>query len=273
MKKRILGLLIALSVSIPAFATIAVSPTRIEINANKIRNNYVTAAVQVSGDENQPVRYRAYSGYFTISDKGELVMEESNGDAHDISNKIRFVPSEFTVPPGKSQKLRVNIANIKNLPDGESRAILYLEDIKAKEVNVPMSTGIGAQLIVKTRIGVPVYVDKGKFVKKGEIETFEIVKENDGLYTQMKVLSTGNSKIRYTGRVQIIQGKKLIGEYHLEERVVGSENSIVTKQKIDLSNIKEAGDYTLRAILTYDDQDGNRKNIKKDAILKITGEI
>ena len=273
MKKRLLGLLIAFSISIPAFATIAVSPTRIEINANKIRNNYVTAAVQVSGDEKMPIRYRAYSGYFTISDKGEMVMEESKGDEHDISNKIRFVPSEFTVPPGKTQKLRVNIANIKSLPDGESRAILYLEDVKPKEVNVPMSTGIGAQLIVKTRIGVPVYVDKGKFVKKAEIESFEILKEKDGLYTQMKVLSTGNSKIRYTGRIQIIQGKKLLNEYHLEEKVVGSENSLVTKQKVDISKIKESGDYTLRAIISYDDQDGNKKNIKKDAILKITDEI
>lgn len=262
-----------MGIGIPAYASVAVSPTRVEINANKIRNNYVTAAVEVRGEASRPVRFRAYPGYFTISDKGEMLIEESKGDIHDISKKVRFVPSEFTVPPGKSQKLRINVANIASLPDGESRAILFLEDIQPKEIDVPNPTGIGAQLILKTRVGIPIYVDKGKFVKKAEIESLNIVKESDGLYTEMKVLSSGNSKIRYSARVQIIKGKKLIDEYNVSGNVVGSENSLVVKDKITTGKIKEAGDYVLRMILSYNDQDGNRKNIKKDAILQIKGEI
>lgn len=273
MNKRILGLLIALGISIPAYATIAVSPTKMEINANKIRNNYVTTAVEVKGESTKAIRYKAYSGYFTISDKGEMVMQDSIGDSHDISSKLRFVPSEFTVPPGKSQKLRVNIANIKSLPDGESRAIIYLEDVNPKEISMPNTGGIGAQLILKTRVGIPVYVDKGKFVKKAEIETFEVVKKPDGLYTSFKLVSTGNSKVRYTGKVQIIKGKKLINEYPLEERVVGCDSSLVVEEQVDTTKIKESGDYTLRLILSYLDENDNRKNIKKDAILQITGEI
>ena len=54
--------------------------------------------------------------------------------------------------------------------------------------------GIGAQLILKTRVAVPVYVDKGNFTKKAEVESFEIVKMPDGLYTKAKILSTGNSR-------------------------------------------------------------------------------
>lgn len=273
MKKKILGLLIALAVSVPTYASIVVSPTKIEINANKVRNNYATCAVEVKGDETKPMRFKAYSGYFKVSDKSELILIDEKGDPNDISSKLRFVPSEFTIPPGKSQKLRVNIANIKSLPDGESRAIIYLEDVNAKEITVPNNAGIGAQLILKTRVGVPVYVDKGKFVKKGDIESFEIVKEKDGLYTKMKVVSTGNSKIRYTAIVQIIKGKKLIDEYGLAGKVVGVDNFYIAKEKIETDKIKEAGDYTVRVVLSYFDENGNRKNIKKDAILKITGEI
>ena len=169
-KKKILGLLIALGISIPTYASIAVSPTRVEINANKIRNNYVTAAVEVRGETSRPVRFKAYPGYFTISDEGQMILEESKGDIHDISKKVRFVPSEFTVPPGKTQKLRINVAGIANLPEGESRAILFLEDIQPKELNLDTPTGIGAQLVLKTRVGIPIYVDKGKFIKKAEIE-------------------------------------------------------------------------------------------------------
>lgn len=273
MKKKLLGLLIAMGLGIPAFASITVSPTKIEIDANKIRNNYTTCAVEIKGDPEKPMRFKAYAGYFTITEFSTMEIQNSKGDAHDISKKVRFVPSEFTVPAGKSQKLRVNIANIKSLPDGESRAVLFIEDVNAKEINVPNEAGIGAQLVLKTRVGIPVYVDKGKFIKKAEIETLEILKEKDGYYTKMKILSTGNSKVRYFGKAQIIKGKKLIDEYTLDSKVIGDNNFYIAKQKIDTTKIKEAGDYTLRLIFAYTDENGNRKNIKKDAILQIKGEI
>lgn len=272
--KKILALLTTLFVlKSSAFASIAVSPTVIEIDANKIRNNYATCAVEVKGDAQQPMRFKAYAGYFTISKDSSMEIKPSTGDAHDISKKLRFVPSEFTVPPGKSQKLRVNIANIKSLPEGESRAVIFIEDVNVKEVNFDVASGIGAQLILKTRVGVPVYVDKGKFIKKGDIETLEVIKEKNDYYTQMKIVSLGNSKIRYGGKIQIVKGKKLIDEYLIEGKVVGDNNFYVAKQKIEMDKIKEAGDYTVRVILSYMDENGHKKNVKKDAILQIKGEI
>lgn len=257
----------------PAHASIVVSPTRIEINANKMKNNYVTSAVEIKGDSTKPMRFKAYTGYFKISDKSDIIFDEGKDDPYNMSSKLRFVPSEFTVPPGKAQKLRVNIANIKSLPDGESRAIIYLEDVNTKEYNVPQGGGIGAQLILKTRVGVPVYVDKGNFTKKADVESYEIVKQKDGLYTKMKVVSTGNSRVRYNGIIQIIEGKKLLDEYPLDGAVVGGNNTYTALQKIDTAKIKKAGDYTIRLVFYYKDEKDNRKCIKKDTILKITGEI
>lgn len=273
MKKRLLGLLIALGLSIPAYASITVSPTKIELNANKVRNNYATCAIDVKGDPTKPMRFKAYTGYFKINNQAGMELVNSKDDPHDISKKVRFVPSEFTVAPGKSQKLRVNIANIKSLPDGESRAIIFIEDVNAKEVNIPVSTGIGAQLILKTRVGVPLYVDKGNFVKKADIETLEIVKEGKSYFTKMKIVSTGNSKIRYGGKVQIINGKKLIDEYAIEGKAIGDNNFYVAKQSIKTNKIEEAGDYTVRVVLSYFDEKNNKKNIKKDAILQIKSEL
>ena len=272
MKKKILGLLIAIGLSVPAFATITVSPTRIEINANKIRNNYVSTAIEIKGETDKPVRYKAYAGYFKISEKGTMLMSDDENDPCNISKKIRFVPSEFTIPPGKSQKVRVNIANIKNLPDGESRAILYLEDINTKEMNVPNNLGIGAQLILKTRVGVPVYVDKGNFKKTGDVESFELIKQKDGYYTKAKIASTGNSKIRYYGKIQIISGKKLVSEYSIDPNVVGANSSIIITDKVQTEKIKGPGEYTVRLILSYNDENDNKKNIKKDAILVMKDE-
>lgn len=273
MKKKILGFLIAMAISIPVYASITVSPTRIEINANKIRNNYATTAIEVRGAQDRAMRYKAYTGYFTISDTAEMLIDDKSNDVANIASKVRFVPSEFTIPPGKSQKIRVNIANIKNLPDGESRAIIYIEDVNTKEYNVPNTAGIGAQLILKTRVAIPVYVDKGNFTKKANIESFEIEKGKDGLYTKMKVASLGNTRVRYSGVIQIIEGKKLIDEYALDPDVVGANKTTTFAQKIKTDKITKAGDYTLRLVFSYKDEKDNRKNIKKDAILKITGKI
>ena len=260
--------------TIPAFASVAVAPTRVEINANKIKNNYVTTAIEVKGDSQVPMRFKVYPGYFTIDNKGEVVMvDKATNDSHDLSKKIRFVPSEFTVAQGKSQKLRINIANLNQLPDGESRTMLYIEDVNPKEMNIPTGrAGIGAQLIVKTRVGVPVYIDKGKVTKDAEIEYLNIVKEKDGYYTDMKIVSKGNSKIRYAGNVQIIQGKKLVDEYSLNGNVVGDNNSYVDKQKV-ITDKLTSGEYTLRMIIFYYDENGKKKNIKKETNLNIQGKV
>lgn len=271
--KKILGLLIAFAISIPAYASITVSPTRIEINANKVKNNYAVTAIEVKGSATSPMRFKAYTGYFNISDTADLKILDDKKDPYNMSSKVRFVPSEFTIPPGKAQKLRVNIANIKSLPDGESRALIFLEDVNTKEMNIPNEMGISTQLIVKTRVAVPVYVDKGNFEKKAEINDFALTKEKDGYYTNMKILSTGNSRVRYSGTIQIIDGKKLVSEQALNAGVVGENNSFKHKQKLDTSKIKKEGEYTVRLVFSYMDEKNNRKNIKKDTILKITGEI
>lgn len=272
--KKILGLLIALIIATPAFASVAVAPTKIEINANKIKNNYYTTAIEIKGDSKVPMRFKAYPEYFTINERSELVQIGKSDDVHNLSKRIKFVPSEFTVMQGKSQKLRINIANINSLPDGESRAVLYIEDVNPKEINLETGrAGIGAQLIVKTRVGVPIYIDKGKFERKCEIESLNLEKSKNGLYTNMKLVSTGNSRIRYTAKAQIVEGKNLIDEYNLAPNVVGEKNYFISKDKVKTDKIKGAGEYTIRVIVSFYDENGKRKNITKETLLKIQGEM
>ena len=267
--KKLLGLLTALMITAQAYASIAVSPTRIEINANKLKANYITTAVEVRGDSRQPMRFRVYPGYFKITSNGEMNMEVPS-DQFDISKKVKFVPSEFNVMPGKTQKVRINIANLNSLSDGESRAVLFLEDVNAKEFSLDTGIqGIGAQLIVKTRVGVPIYVDKGKVTKVGEIEDLKIVNGKNGKYTEMKIVSKGNSKIRYTGKVQIINGKKLIHEYRIMDGVVGDNNFYIARDKIPTEKINEKGEYTLRAVITYADENDKKKNVTKEIQINI----
>lgn len=275
LNKKILTTTLALVMTVPAFASVAVSPTRVEINANKLKSNYVTTAIEVKGDSQVPMRFKVYPGYFTIDDKGEVVMiDRTTNDPHDLSKKVRFVPSEFTVAQGKNQKVRINIANLNQLPDGESRAMLYIEDVNPKEMNLPTGrAGIGAQLVVKTRIGVPVYVDKGKVSKSGEIESFNITKEKDGYYVTFKILDKGNGKIRTTANLQVLQGKKLVEEIALGGKVVGNNNHCVIKQKLNMNKVKDSGEYTARLVVSYFDENGKKIYLKKETNINIQGNV
>ena len=88
--KKILGLLTALMIATQVYASIGVAPTKVEINANKIKANYYTTAVEVRGDSRQPVRFRVYPGYFKITSNNEMNME-AKSDEHDISKKVRLL--------------------------------------------------------------------------------------------------------------------------------------------------------------------------------------
>ena len=273
LNKKILIIALSTFLTVPAFASIAVSPMRVEINANKVRNNYVTTALEVRGDANVPVRFKATSGYFDIDDKGEAVMPETSTSPYDLSKKIRFVPAEFNVQPGKTQKLRINVANLKSLPDGESRAMLYIEDINPKEYNIPTGrAGIGAQLIVKTRMGIPVYIDKGKFTKSAKIESCELTQAKGTVKLNTKIASTGNSRVRYTAKLQFAQGKKLIAEKDVTGGVIPGGKTFTKSETIDVKDVP-SGEYTVKLIVSYLDENDKRKNIKNEQNIIIQGEM
>ena len=272
MKKRLLSLILGLALAAPAYASIAVAPTRIELNANKVKNNYITTVVEVRGSSKEPIRFKAYPSFFKISEKSDVILLEKTNDPHDLSKKLRFVPSEFNVAAGKTQKVRINVSNINSLPDGESRAMLYIEDINPAQYSIPTGmNGIGAQVILKTRVGVPIYIDKNA-TKIGDIESLQFVTENNSNYAVMKVVSTGNSRIRYKGKIQILDGKKLLSETNVDEVAVGGENFYVDKCQLDLSKVP-AGEHTMRAVISYNDQNGKIKNVKKEIVIKVEGKI
>ena len=49
--------------------------------------------------------------------------------------------------------------------------------------------------------------------------------------------------------------------------------SVATMQKVKTDKITKAGEYTIRLILSYADEKDNKKIIKKDTILKTTGDV
>ena len=249
-----------------ANAALKVTPTLIELNANEIRGNYLTASFDVQVDVNETIRFKIYPAYFKISPQGTMdIIEENISAADNLIKNVRFVPNEFTLQNGNKQKVRLTITDLKNLPDGESRMVLFLEDVAAKELMLPSGMkDVSTKLIVKTRVGIPIYLDKGKFVKCAQIENIDLKKQDKELQLALKLSSSGNSKVRYTGKVQIIKDKELIGEYKIKNHVIGSNNTLSTLEGIPLRDIKENGNYTLRLVIQYSDEKGRLKSLIKE---------
>lgn len=271
MLKKLLGLFIALFIiagQIEAYA-LFVDPIRLEVNTNKSKKNYVPAVLNIGGDL-VPSRYKITTGYFTVNSNGDAdIIESKVEDKYDARDKVRFLPSEFNVKPGQTQKVRLNIVDIDKLPEGESRAMVFVENLDTNEYKQRYNSKITLGIVLKTRIGIPVYIYKGKFIKHAKIDYFKVVEDETGKYTELKVNSTGNSLIKYNAKVQILDGRKLISEYPISTKAVAGNSSVISKDKIVTDKFTEAGEYTLRVVLSYPNEKNKKKILKEETQLRL----
>ncbi len=265
MKKIICALMLFFAISNGAHAALKVSPMVIELDANKARGNYITTAFNVSANKGETIRFKVYPAFFEITQEGRLKEIQKSDSKHSLVSNARFMPNEFTIKDGKTQKVRLTIANLNNLPEGENRMVLFLEDVAAKEINLPYhNKAIQTKLIVKTRVGVPVYVDKGRFQKEAKIESLAVKNSKEKYLVDMKILSTGNSKVRFQGKAQIINNKDLIEEFKLDSSVVRADGILNVSQFIPHGKLSKSGSYKLRVVLSYKDENGKNKITKKE---------
>ena len=270
--KTVLFLYLLLITAIPSFAAVKVSPTLIELNANKGNGNYLTTSFSVQADKNETIRYKLYPEYFTITDQGKMHSEPVSANPDNLIPHARFVPNEFTLKNGVPQLVRVTFTDLKSLPDGESRMVMFIEDVAAKEIILPnKNKNVNTRLVVKTRLGIPIYIDKGRFIKTGTFNDLTIDKENGNLVYKMKLSSQGNSKVRYRGKAQIIKDKTLIQEFNMNSNTIRAAG--IFEETGKLPKNLETGNYILKVILTYKNEKGENKNLIKEVSFNITNSI
>lgn len=250
-----------------ANAAIRISPGSVELDANKTKKDYVTGSFVVAGAKDETIRFKAYPEFFEYDSKGRYVELPDKGQPRSLIGKLNFYPMEFTCKGGLEQKVRFTVKDIKNLPEGESRLVLFLEDVDTKEVLLGKAeNGIGGKIIVKTRVGVPIYLNKGKYVKKGTLDSLVLKQVGDEFKCEYKVSSLGNSRVRYSGYAYVSQGDKLIKKCEVSGSSIEGGKFLETAQKLDIPKDKlTAGqEYKVKFVLTYKDEKQNSKVLKKE---------
>lgn len=265
--KKLLAVLILFVCGGVAQAAIKISPSYLELDANKTKKDYVTGSFLVAGGRDETVRFKVYPVFFEYDNKGHFVELPDNNQKNSLMGKVKFFPQEFTCINGLEQKIRITVTDLKSLPAGDSRLTLFLEDIDTKEVVIQRSNGsIGGKIIVKTRVGVPIYVAKGNYTRKGNFEALVLKNAGEDYICEYKVASLGNSKIRYNGTAYLSQGDKLIKQMDIHGKTVEGGKFVEMVQKLDLpkEQLNQGEQYNLKVVLTYKDEKNNDKVIKKD---------
>lgn len=250
-----------------AQAAIKVSPANIEIDANKTNKDYVSGSFNVAGGRDETIRFKIYPEFYTYDKNGYFKELNDKGQQDSLMDKIKFYPQEFTCKNGIDQKIRFTITNLKSLPQGESRIVLFLEDVDTKEVLIKKANGqIGGKIVVKTRMGVPIFVNKGHYTKKGTLDAVALKQDNDKLIYEYKVSSIGNSQIKYQGLALLSKGNNLIEKYEIHSATVLGGASIEKNQKFDIPKEKlvSGEEYNVKFVLTYKDENEREKILKKE---------
>ena len=250
-----------------AHAAIRISPSFIELDANKNKKDYITGSFSVTGGKDETIRFKVYPEFFEYDKNGKFLEVEDKGQPNSLMSHIKFFPSEFTCRNGSEQKVRFTLTDLKTLPTGDSRVVLFLEDLNTKEVAIKKANGdIGGKIIVKTRVGVPVYLDKGLYTKRGTLENLAFKKVGEQYQCDYKISSTGNSKIRYRGVAYLSQGKELIKQFDVNGMTVQGGKFIEAAQKLDIpkDKLKAGQEYKIKFVLTYQDEKQNQKVLKKE---------
>ena len=250
-----------------AHAAIKISPAYIDIDANKTKKDYITSSFSVAGGKDETVRFKAYPVFFDYDNKGNFNEIPDNNQKNSLMGKLKFFPSEFTCQNGLEQKIRITVTDLKSLPAGDSRLMLFLEDIDTKEIIIAKANGShGGKILVKTRVGVPIYVAKGNCSRKGSLESLVLNQKGEDYNCEYKVSSSGNSKIRYNGIAYLSQGDKLIKQFDIYGKTVDSGKFVEMAQKLDIpqDQLKAGEEYTLKFVLRYQDENDKEKILKKD---------
>lgn len=243
------ALLAAVLWNSPAQAQVNVSPMIVEAQANR---GQAQGVIKITNVSNEPYRARIYTEPFTYDrDQGFQTLKSS---PNDLSPYLQFSPRELTLKPGQSRRVRLISRLAPNLPDGEYRAVVFTEELKQ---TLPDTTA--NRVVVKTRIGVTVYVRKGNVSPKIAVDNVSLNPKESKL--QLLVRNTGKASIHPKATWTLKQGATKIKTNTEDLSVVlaGSERNLILNYPEKNQSALAPGKYLLTGELSWEEEEKTTK--------------
>ncbi|HBB30765.1 MAG TPA: P pilus assembly protein, chaperone PapD [Cyanobacteria bacterium UBA9273] len=177
-------------------AQMTISPLVIEVEANRGQSQGV---INVTNNSNEPFRGRVYAEPFTYGNNG---FETLTSSPNSLTPYLQFSPTELTVPPGVTRRVRLITRFPPNLPEGEYRAVVFTETLQQA------TDSSGNAVALTARIGTTVYVRQGNVSSNLAVEDASWNSEQKQI--QLLVRNTGKASARLGISWTMKQGETVI---------------------------------------------------------------
>ncbi|MBD2387292.1 P pilus assembly protein, chaperone PapD [Cylindrospermum sp. FACHB-282] len=231
-----------------AFAEVSISPLVIEGEAK--RGQYQDA-INITNTSNQALRARVYIEFFTYNDSG---FQTVPSNASDLSPYLQFSPRELTLPPGKTRRIRLISRLAPSLPDGEYRAVVFTENLKE-------ATGVdktGTAINLKTRIGVTVYVRKGKLSPSLAVDRASFNDQQKQIQVLVRNSGTASARTSLNWILKLAEKVVKTGSVIPSSVIAGQERNLLLNFP-DKDHRLAPGNYQLSGELTWGENNNKSK--------------
>jgi P pilus assembly chaperone PapD len=218
MRKLILGAGVGLATTVfstlPTLAqNFTVSPM---VTIAEARAGQIKSTININNQGNEPLRVRVYGEDFRY-DKTKGFVSIPTHDRSALTY-VQFSPRELVVPPGVTRNVRIGAILPPSLPDGEYRAVIFVEDLK--ERNIKESSGNA--IVIKARVASVFFLSKG--ASKSELQISAASWDNIGKKLNIVVKNNGNQTSYPDINWEIKKDGKEIATNQIKGILVQSQN-------------------------------------------------
>jgi P pilus assembly chaperone PapD len=209
-----IGIIANLSTLVPAWAQqFTVSPM---VTISEAKSGQAKGSIYVTNKGKEPLRVRVYAENFTYDPKKGFV-SISNHDRSAVPY-LQFSPRELQIPPGVTRNVRVVTLLPPSLPSNEYRAVVFIEDLKEREVKSNNQNAV----VIKARVASVFYISKG--TSGAEVQSTTAVWDNSAKKLSILLVNKGKRTAFPDVNWRIEKDGKEIAKDQTKGILVQSEN-------------------------------------------------
>lgn len=234
----VLPLLLIPASSIAGMA-VSISPPKMEFNLGPGKKK--KEVIEVKNQGTTPVELKVYTTGFSISEDGGLNYVSRR--SYSAEGWLRVVPDHLSIRPDDYSVVRYEVQVPEGTPNGSYTASVQIEEIQGEVEGTQR-----AQVQLKGRLAYIIYVNVGKPVRKGSIESFNVSTGSDNIRFRVRLRNSGIYYIRPRGKIVVEKGGKKVREEHYPNLPVLARQTRTTEVKMP----RDLGPGSYKATVTVD---------------------
>ena len=192
LKKYFWSLAICLLAS-EAFASVGVFPQSLYFETNSKQKSQT---ITVINETDEPQAYKISVKDYMPDENGQ--MKEVETTERSAKNYIMYSPRRFTLPPHKTQNVRVAIKKTSEAKDGEYTSFLHIAETennfgKKQEEKKDEEEGMSVSIKMYMATAIPVTIAKGNLVAKTDVISYK--KNGDKVDVELQRKGTKSSRV------------------------------------------------------------------------------